>query len=64
MKTLLLSTLLFGVLIACQKEEVCHKATRVYIEDSMVKQSFDDGTVVTLGRAGQNYNAHKNTCEL
>lgn len=50
--------------IACEKEEICFKSTRIFVEGDVVVQEFEDGTTIELAKAGENYNAFKNTCEL
>lgn len=62
-KLVMISALVIG-LSSCTKEEMCFDSTNVYVEDGFVKQSFEDGSVVTLTEAGNLYTPFNNTCEL
>ncbi|MGI9549508.1 MAG: hypothetical protein ACR2M7_06020 [Bdellovibrionales bacterium] len=54
---------------------ICFKSKEIRVEDRaineypdiklpVVVQEFDNGLVIVLGLAGEEYNAFKNTCEL
>lgn len=52
------------ILTSCEKEEICFDSAKIYVEYDNVKQEFNDGTVVVLGIAGEEYAPYNNTCEL
>ena len=52
------------LLASCSKEELdCPRGTRVYLEDGLVKQSFEDGTIITLADEGDSYEAKQTLCD-
>ena len=60
-KLLILSAI---ILASCTKEENCAEASRIFVDGDVIKQEFNDNTIVVLGPRGEVYTPFNNTCEL